>query len=461
MSKSADKPAAAGAGGPVLRDLVGQAARADIPDAALDKASVCFADFLSCSLEAADLPWSRQAAGLAAGRSGPAVIVGETDSVSPEDAAFANAVRGHGLVREDMHTGSIAHMGVVIWPVLMALAPEAKPSGRDVLGAAVAGYEIGGRLGRVLMTPEVARLFRPTGLIGPLSGTLAGAMLLGLTEDEKVSALAFAANCASGLNQWPHTGADEMYFHPGFAARNAITAIRLAQLGASGSDNIIEGDAGLVAAIRRVPFTERISLYPDGACEILSVFNKEVPACNFAQSPCQAALAARHRLEPGESIRSVRVTTYDAALNYPGCAHTGPFATPLQAKMSIAFGVAAALVRGEIADTNYGRLNDPEITRMISRIGFDLSDALTAAYPARQGVRLCLETEGGRKIEETLDDIRFATPDMIRRRLSAVAASRLGADRAGCLCEHLDSLASATDFNLVVQLSRQEPEEAK
>lgn len=36
--------------------------------------------------------------------------------VTAGDAAFANAVAADGLVREDMHTRSVAHFGVVVWP---------------------------------------------------------------------------------------------------------------------------------------------------------------------------------------------------------------------------------------------------------------------------------------------------------------------------------------------------------
>lgn len=442
----------------ILMDLVAQAFELDVPAVAREKAAICFADFLSCALEAADLPWSRQAAQLCDGRDGPSPVVGEPATSSPEDAAFANAVRGHGLVREDMHTGSITHMGVVVWPVLLALAPVAKPSGAQVLKAAVHGYEIGGRIGRALMTPEVARLFRPTGLIGPLSGALAGAILMDLDKDQTVSALAFAANNAAGLNQWPHTGADDMYFHPGFAARSAITAIRLARLGARGSKNIIEGQAGLIAAIRRTPLAEPIALYPNGDCEILSVFNKDVPACNFAQSPCQAAHAAATRMAKDHQVRSIRITTYDAALNYPGCAYPGPFATPLQAKMSIAFGVAAAIARGEIAETNYALLEDPEILHLISLIKFDVADTLNAAYPAKQGVRVTITTDKGQTITEELDDIRFASPERILSRLATSATHRLGARQADQLMAAVQTIAEAPDFQNIGELCRTTPD---
>ena len=52
---------------------------------------------------------------------------------------------GHGLVREDMHSGSISHLGIVVLPALLALAQYRRVSGRDFIAAAVAGYEVGGQ----------------------------------------------------------------------------------------------------------------------------------------------------------------------------------------------------------------------------------------------------------------------------------------------------------------------------
>ncbi|MGV0817948.1 MmgE/PrpD family protein [Martelella sp. AMO21009] len=438
----------------VLTDLVDQAfEKNEFPEAAREKAAICLADFLSCAIESADLPWSRQSFALAAGRAGDCAIVGEAGGYTPEDAGFANAVRGHGLVREDMHAGSLSHMGVVIWPVLLALAGEAADLKTRPLDAAIAGYEIGGRVGRALMTPEMARLFRPTGLVGPLSGTLAGALLLGLDRETTVNALALAINSAGGLNEWPHSGADDMYFHPGFASRNVLTALRLARLGAHGSASAVDGVAGLFAAFGRQKAPDQIVLYPEGECEIMAVFNKEVPACNFAQSPCQVALAAAEWVGEGDSIKSIHLSTYDAALNYPGCNYRGPFETPLQAKMSIFFGMGAAIARGEIAEANYALLDDPCIAELIGITTVSISDELNNAFPARQGARVKIETTSGAVIEEALDDIRSASPGLVRERLSKVAKARLGAGRASDLDRAVDQLA-ANDAASLAALAR-------
>src|SRR5262245_39416092 len=67
------------------------------------KAKLCLIDFLSCAFEAGGHPWSRQAVATVYPASGGATVIGTARLASPADAAFANAVMGHGLVREDMH----------------------------------------------------------------------------------------------------------------------------------------------------------------------------------------------------------------------------------------------------------------------------------------------------------------------------------------------------------------------
>lgn len=417
------------------------------------KAALCLKDFYSCAFEAADLPWSQQAEAVAEPAREGATIIASAKRAVTGDAAFANAVRGHGLVREDMHPGSIAHLGIVVWPALLAAAEEHDITGGDFLAGALVGYETGGRLGRVLITPEVARLFRPTGLVGPVAAAAAVARALKLSPKVTASALSLAANTAGGMNQWPHHGADEMYFHPGFAVRNALTCIRLAQTGTWGSPAIVEGESGLLAAFARISGGGRLDLFPGGEAEIGTVFNKDVPACNFAQSPAQTALAAlKEGGKPASEIREIRLETYDAALNYPGCAATGPFGTPLAAKMSIAFGVAAALATGEIAETNYQKLDDAEIKRLIGVTRFDVSPDLNAAFPAKQGARVTLRFADGGEAAHAQDDIVFATPEIISGRFEAHGAARLGAARVAGLGQAIDDLATLDNAARIVRL---------
>ena len=121
-------------------------------------------------------------------------------------------------------------------------------SGRDFIAGAVCGYEVGASIGRALMDQETVRIFRPTGITGPLGAAVAGSCMLGFTEDAGVSALGLAANATVGLNEWPASGADDMFFHAGFAARNAVTVGRT---GGTGRVCIGNGSGRTRGIIRR------------------------------------------------------------------------------------------------------------------------------------------------------------------------------------------------------------------
>lgn len=451
-------PATADTGPTMLQDLVSTALSAEAVhfEGAVDKkARLCLVDFLACALEASPLPWSRQAAALAPEIEDGATIIGSAKRTALEDAAFANGVAGHGLVREDMHAAAISHLGVVIWPTLLGLAETQRLDGDRLLRAAILGYEVGGRLGRAVITPELARLYRPTGLVGPFAAALAGAVALDLDEATTCSALALAANTCGGLNEWPRHGADEMYFHPGFVARNGLRALRLAQAGAWGSPSILEGPAGFFAAYGRTQAPERIQLFADGPTEILTVFNKQVPACNFAQSACQAALAALQKsgLSP-DDIAAVEVDTYEAALNYPGCAARGPFSRPLQAKMSIAYGVAATLACGAIEEENYARLDDPGIARLIDGLSFREDDGFNSAFPGKQGARVTLVSREGQRCSHEMDDVAFADAELIEQRFLKAAESALGAETGSNILQFVRNLGAEDDASPIIRNCR-------
>ena len=67
-------------------------------------------------------------------------MIGTKVRASASEAAFANAVLGHGLVREDMHTGSVSHLGVVIFPTI-SVSPDATVTA--AISWEICRYEIG------------------------------------------------------------------------------------------------------------------------------------------------------------------------------------------------------------------------------------------------------------------------------------------------------------------------------
>jgi len=397
----------------------------EVPEAVRDKVKIGLLDMLSCALEARDLPWGCQAIQMASRAFSPekpgiASLIGSRTRVATGDAAFANATLGHGLVREDMHTGAVSHLGVVIYPTLLACAQRSPVHGRDFILAAACGYEIGAAIGKALVDAQFVKFHRPTGTTGPIAAAAAGSLALGLSEDATVSAIGLAANTAGGLNEWPYTGGDEMFFHPGFAARNAVAAVELAQLGAFASETALDGISGLFAALHRSDRVDAVAPF-QGEWEILSVYYKPAPACNYAQTACQAALilAQQDGVKSGD-IESIRVRSSAAAVAYPGCNFAGPFQRILQAKMSIQFCVAATLAQGRIAESNYRLLDDPEVTRLAHAITLEPGYEFTQSYPAQQGAEVTVKLRNGETRTERLPDVVPATPGEIRNRFRAV-----------------------------------------
>jgi 2-methylcitrate dehydratase PrpD len=404
----------------------------------------CLLDLFACAFEARNLPWSKNAAKIAGIEGGPATVLTTGQPASLPAAALANGVAGHGLVREDMHAGSVSHLGVVVLPTLLALSQRGTVTGRDFIAAGVVGYETGARLGRAIISPDFARFFRPTGFTGPIAAAACGSRLLGLSENACTSAIALAANTASGLNQWPHEGAEDMFFHPGFAARSGVTAVLLAELGAAGSEGALDGPAGLLTAYLHNAVIPDVTLFT-GAPELLAVYNKPLPACNFAQTPCQVAVALvrKHGLRSSD-IKAIRVAASYAAIKYPGCDHEGPFRTRLQAKMSIQFSVAAAIRYGAVVEANYERLDDPEVMRLIGLMRLEVDAGFTEAFPTRQGSRVAIDTLDSKTLEQTLPDVVPATEDEIRARFQASASETLGAARAASIERFIDRLEEAS-----------------
>src|ERR1700719_4806343 len=113
-------------------------------------------DSLGCAIYGADLEWCRivreTCAGLDATRT--TSVWGTAFRLSSPHATLINGTQVQGFELDDVHRQGVLHVGAVVLPALIAIT-ELRPamSGREFLTAAVAGYEIGPRVG-ICMGPE-------------------------------------------------------------------------------------------------------------------------------------------------------------------------------------------------------------------------------------------------------------------------------------------------------------------
>ena len=91
---------------------------------------------------------------------GPSEVLITRRRTTPLFAAMVNAAAAHVVEQDDVHNGSVFHPAAVVFPPALAVAQTLGRSGRDLLTAAVAGYEVGIRVGE-FSAVRTTRSFTP------------------------------------------------------------------------------------------------------------------------------------------------------------------------------------------------------------------------------------------------------------------------------------------------------------
>ncbi len=70
--------------------------------------------------------------------------------------------------------------------------------------------------------------------------------------------------------------------------------------------------------------------------------------------------------------------------------------------MSIQYGVAAVLVSGELAESNYARIDDPATQRLIDMMTLEIDESFTKGVPAAAGLFGCDPPQGAAATRQPL-----------------------------------------------------------
>lgn len=371
-----------------------------LPPQVIEKAKLCVLHSLSCAYAGIGERWSVAARDMtqAFSPSGNASVWFSSQKTNMADAAFTNAVYAQSILYEDIHRDSNAHPGIIIIPVAFAVSEAIGSSTKETLTAIVAGYEAMAQVGRGTACPEFgARGFRPTSVIGVFGSCVTAGHLLGLTLDQQLTAFSIAASLASGINQWAIEGSDDLYIQNGNAARGGIVAAQLAKRGVTAPKYILEGKSGVCTAFGFSKENLQQMRSPADHWGILDVLYKPAPACALVQTTAQAALDAASTGIDSEDILSGTIYTFLLGKNYAGCDYSGPFDTPLQARMSNQFNFAASLIKKEISNRNYYDFKDKAVEQLAKKMCVAEDPDYTRAFPEKQPVRVELIMKTGER----------------------------------------------------------------
>ena len=284
-------------------------------------------------------------------------------------AAMLNAAYGHGADMDDGNRTAQGHPGVCVIPVALSLAETNRISGRDVIVAIVAGYDLFVRLATALNPSHFSRGFHTTGTVGTIAASGAAAKVLKLPMEKVHNTLSLAALQSAGLLEVAESGQMAKPFHPAKAAFNAILAARLAQAGAEGPREPLEGRKGFFKAFADEVHPEILQKDLGKAFMISSCYVKLYPACRHTHGAIDAALELRRGGLPSlNQLEKVKIHIYQAAINLTGSIREPKSAD--EAKFSLAYTVATALTKGHftLKDLDVAKSFDRQTREMVSRI---------------------------------------------------------------------------------------------
>jgi 2-methylcitrate dehydratase PrpD len=402
---------------------------ADIPESVSRRTEDLFLDWFGSALagkggrpvEAIEA-FAKQMAGGATGRS---EVLIQRRLTTPLFAAMVNAAASHFVEQDDVHCGAVFHPGTVVFPPAFAVAQEIGASGRSLLTASVAGYEVGIRVGEFLGRSHY-ETFHTTGTAGALAAAAAVGNLLRIAPAQMLDAFGSAGTQAAGLWEFLRDGADSKQLHTAKAAVNGLIAAYLAREGFTGASQIMEGPKGMASGMSRDADPQKLTERLGERWATAETSFKYHASCRHTHPAADALLnvIGTHRLAWNQ-IAEVTAHVHQAAIDVLGTV-TNP-QTVHQAKFSMGtvLGLLAVFGRAGVPDFE-NHWNEPRVLAFRERVRMRLDDEVNRAYPVRWIGKITVTTSDGRTLLNRVDEPKGDPGNSLSRAELEKKAMQLG-----------------------------------
>lgn len=366
---------------------------------------------------------------MGAGQGAAEAIVSRTSN-SPYWAAMANAAASHVAEQDDVHNGSVFHPATVVFPAAVAVAQALGASGRDLLTASVAGYEVGIRVGEFLGRSHY-KVFHTTGTAGTLAAAAAVGHLLKLDAQQMLHALGSAGTQAAGLWEFLRTAADSKQLHTAHAAAAGVMAAYLAQDGFTGAAQILEGPQGMAAGMSSDADPAKLVDGLGTRWATAETSFKYHASCRHTHPAADALLQVmqQHRLQPGD-LAGVVTHVHQGAIDV-----LGPVVKPVTVHQSkFSMGTVLALVaqfgHAGLAEFDQHFLSDAT-QALRDKVSMQLDAEVDGAYPRRWIGKVTVTTTDGRVLHGRVDEPKGDPGNTLSRDEITAKALRLAAFSGG------------------------------
>ena len=378
----------------------------DIPEAVVRRAEDLFLDWFGSAL-AGKVGRPVQTIESLAYDMGPhdggAEILISRRKTSPLFAAMVNAASSHYAEQDDVHNGSVFHPAAVIFPAVLAVAQDRGASGKDLITAAVAGYEAGIRIGEFLGRSHY-KVFHTTGTVGTVAAAIAVGRLIQLTPEKMNHAMGSAGTQAAGLWEFLSTAADSKQLHTAKAASDGLLAAWLAEKGFSGAKQILEGAKGMAAGMSHDANVAALTDRLGSRWATSETSFKFHASCRHTHPAGDALLQVMktHQLKVSD-IAAVITHVHQGAIDV-----LGPVVNPVtvhQAKFSMGTVLGLLAVHGVAGVKEFeAHFRDPEVADFRVRVSMVLDQEVDTAYPARWIGKVTVQTMDGRTLQGRVDE---------------------------------------------------------
>jgi 2-methylcitrate dehydratase PrpD len=361
---------------------------------------------------------------------GPSEILISRGGSSPLFAAMVNGAATHFAEQDDVHNGSVFHPAAVVFPPAVAVAQAIGASGRELLTAAVAGYEVGIRVGEFLGRSHY-RIFHTTATAGTLAAAAAVGSLLKLDAARMLHALGSAGTQSGGLWEFLRDAADSKQLHTAKASADGLMAAYLAKDGFTGAQRILEGPQGMAAGMSSDADPSRLTDRLGERWALAETSFKFHASCRHTHPAADALLALMRENDlRAEQLQRVVARVHQGAIDV-----LGPVVDPQtvhQAKFSMGTVLGLIAVFGEAGLAEFdGAFKDPRVVAVRGKTEMQLDAEVDTAYPRRWIGKVTVHTTDGRTLDARVDEPKGDPGNTLSRAELEHKAVKLATYRGG------------------------------
>ena len=375
-------------------------------------------------------------------QSGASEVIIRRAASSPYLSAMANAAASHMAEQDDVHNGSVFHPATVVFPAALAVAQAIGASGQQLLTAAVAGYEVGIRVGEFLGRSHY-KVFHTTGTAGTLAAAAAVGNLLGLDAQQMQHAFGSAGTQSAGLWEFLRTAADSKQLHTAHAAAAGLMAAYLAKEGFTGAAQIFEGPQGMAAGMSSDADPAKLTDGLGRRWATAETSFKYYACCRHTHPAADALLQVMqaHQLQPADLARVI-THVHQGAIDV-----LGPVRDPStvhQSKFSMGTTLALAARFGHAGLTEFEQHFLDESTKALrDRVEMALDAEVDAAYPQRWIGKVTVTTADGRVLLGRVDEPKGDPGNTLSRDEITAKALRLAAFSGAATASEMQTAVNA------------------